>query len=555
MALTITLKPGEDLGMSALGSPVASKGTLLRTLSTQARIQDGSTPLQWNKASSKRAAAPHEEEHHGGGGSAAMRGAKSAPPPTDAGAHQGHRAHMPFLKQSNGNSNKAPVDASGRPPKMREIVVRESDLRKYGSDIRKLRECQVRPSSPTAASCKKDFDLTFKSAFALRCRGGAELRDPWQGMKNPEFTREQSEQDLVLNQVWVNAMQPRKKLYDLNPSPRWDDMGQTQASPRTPPKFDAGSLSPGNPVSPPGPPLPMGRTGSKDSGASSVGTRRSRKSSQDLQVCLYHHRSCLCCATNGVPNTDERPWSRESKEREKRRLASKEERPPLPMEKTPSKQIESRIKTIEEVLGAEDDFDNGVGSFAVRAATKLQKANMRTLSDKLYYDETLRSAWIAINTENGDVTFYHKSVGERLESAFRSGRQSVPLAGLGREMEGTIVSFPGPDEGGVMRIMETSLKGHRRELMRVPVPGTIRELSVASVREGGIWRFAVDGDRERAARLELEGTGDAADQDFVHQEKKLVLTGQEVVFPESKLPPVNRNQRTYFLNPTFTEYY
>lgn len=118
-------------------------------------------------------------------------------------------------------------------------------------------------------------------------------------------------------------------------------------------------------------------------------------------------------------------------------------------------------------------------------------------------------------------------------------------------MDGTIVNFP--QDKSDTRILETTLKGKRRELTRIGVPGTTRDMIVATVREGCVWRFAGDGDRDYAARLANQ---DDPQEDFVYHEKKFSLTGQEIVMPENnKLPPVNHHQRTYYINPTFTEYY
>jgi len=50
-----------------------------------------------------------------------------------------------------------------------------------------------------------------KSSFAKRCQALQEdLRDPWAGLQNPELSRGQCEQDLVINQVWADAIPERK---------------------------------------------------------------------------------------------------------------------------------------------------------------------------------------------------------------------------------------------------------------------------------------------------------------------------------------------------------
>lgn len=125
--------------------------------------------------------------------------------PSTAGA----RFHKPHLKQT----FRLEPCGHGRPPplpvpggsKVEQIVVKESDLLRFGHDLRRLREVQVQPHAQgqgeTPPPANK-FELSFKSAFAQRCRAGADVRDPWEGLQNPEFSREHSESDLVLNQVF-----------------------------------------------------------------------------------------------------------------------------------------------------------------------------------------------------------------------------------------------------------------------------------------------------------------------------------------------------------------
>lgn len=80
-----------------------------------------------------------------------------------------------------------------------EIVVREEDFRRYGSDLAKLRKCQV-PKGTWEAPPK---NLSKKERFEQSCRLAAELRDPWCGLENPETTRAAAEKDITLNQRWV----------------------------------------------------------------------------------------------------------------------------------------------------------------------------------------------------------------------------------------------------------------------------------------------------------------------------------------------------------------
>lgn len=542
MPLATSLRQSEeDLAFDVDGP---SKATLLRTLSSQGRAEAAKEArMQLKKPAMPLVEERSRPEPIAEDAKEARRGGKKPATPIveeqEMSSRPGSRpsqkppAYLKAPFRLEPTDSMAATYSTGSNGKMREIVVRESDLRKYGNDIRKLNKAQVRPPSPGSVSVATNLDMSFKSAFALRCRDGSELRDPWQGMKNPEFSREQSEQDLVLNQVWINAMPARKKLYDLEVAV--DEAGPF-GTPRSPPRLDADMV--------PSPP----------SASSAGATTRRRTRRTTLTACNNcHHRSCPSCAMKagqGYPAVgSDRPWARGTAMGRSRTVGSASPRDQK-LKKTP---VESRIKNIEDVFGAEDDEAESLfGSMAVRAATKMQKANIRKISDRLYYDEIPRAAWLAINPETGDVTFYHRDVAQRLESAYRTGRQSVPLEGLGQDVDGTIVTFPAEKAGG--RALETSLKGKCRELVRMGVPGTTRDLLVATVREGGVWRFASEGDREHAIRSAAEE--DEPEEDFKYQEKKMALTGQEIVMPENnKLPPVNRNQRVYYINPTFTEYY
>mmetsp|Transcript_60882 Transcript_60882/g.132069 ORF Transcript_60882/g.132069 Transcript_60882/m.132069 type:complete len:602 (-) Transcript_60882:47-1852(-) len=90
--------------------------------------------------------------------------------------------------------------------KHRVITVSEHDLQRFGRDVGKLRECQVEMTRPASEPEKElgtpQMQLSFKSAFKMKCSAETELRDPWRGQANPEFTRAPSELDRFINQVW-----------------------------------------------------------------------------------------------------------------------------------------------------------------------------------------------------------------------------------------------------------------------------------------------------------------------------------------------------------------
>mmetsp|Transcript_23035 Transcript_23035/g.57307 ORF Transcript_23035/g.57307 Transcript_23035/m.57307 type:complete len:321 (-) Transcript_23035:55-1017(-) len=80
------------------------------------------------------------------------------------------------------------------------ITVTERDFRQFGDDISELRRRRL---AAPAAQRRGEQELSPRSAFDLRCRVPAELRDPWADLPNPEEKREISELDRVLNEVWV----------------------------------------------------------------------------------------------------------------------------------------------------------------------------------------------------------------------------------------------------------------------------------------------------------------------------------------------------------------
>lgn len=88
------------------------------------------------------------------------------------------------------------------------IVVREYDLKRYGNDLSKLRECQMPPweDRPKEELQESQPPMSFAQNYALLCRKRhAEIRDPWKDVPNPESSREVSVNDRIVNQVWVNS--------------------------------------------------------------------------------------------------------------------------------------------------------------------------------------------------------------------------------------------------------------------------------------------------------------------------------------------------------------
>lgn len=86
-----------------------------------------------------------------------------------------------------------------------EIIVREADFRRYGTDLEKLRKCQV----PKWKDTPQTRRLSQKELFEQACRSQSEVCCPWRDLENPELSRATAENDRTVNQVWV---QPATQL-------------------------------------------------------------------------------------------------------------------------------------------------------------------------------------------------------------------------------------------------------------------------------------------------------------------------------------------------------
>lgn len=380
-----------------------------------------------------------------------------------------------------------------------QIVVKEADLRRCGHDLKLLRKYQLRPRSEEPAPPNAELEMSFKSAFAQRCRMGQELRDPWEGMKNPEYTRGHSEQDLVLNQVWVETLPSQR--------PRISDAATTA-------ELDS----------------PAGERNCSDSARTSSSAPAGLTPKYDGARSRRSRRSCpqIRCRSEGVrhaPSSSEpSPTATARSDGARREL------------RRPKSEVRSRIQPLES-LEDEEEYGGATGSAAVQAAAREQRYGLRHLEGHLHYDSLPRAAWIFLHPKTGEVDFYHRAASERLEEAYRDRRASVPLAGLGRDIDNAIVLF-NDDDGA--RMVEKSLRGRQRDVQRIQVPGDMTDGRVYVTQASGVWRFV----REEIATAAIREHADASGV----EERKLHLYGHEVVASPIKLPPVNPDRRTYFLN-------
>jgi len=246
-------------------------------------------------------------------------------------------------------------------------------------------------------------------------------------------------------------------------------------------------------------------------------------------------------ANERTASKEKEPVKRRGRSRSKPETArpSKESPPP----------VQSRIQPLSDVLDENDDSEGQVGSQAVRLGIKAQRAGLRSLRAQTHYDDLPRAAWLALDTHSGEIHFYEKAAAERLESAFRNGRQSVPLAGLGKELDGSIVTFARGDDSG--KTLETTLKGRQREVQRIPVPAELVEIRVNVARQEGRWHMIDEQVKQDTLRkAESEGLKPPK-----MEERKLRINPCDVVTPPVQLPPVNRAERTYFINQSCCEYW
>lgn len=184
--------------------------------------------------------------------------------------------------------------------------------------------------------------------------------------------------------------------------------------------------------------------------------------------------------------------------------------------------------------GGLEEADELPGSAAVREATKAQQHGIRALECRLHYDSNPRAAWLALDTKTGEVQLYQRAVAERIEAAHRQ-RASVPLVGLGLEVDSAIVTF---GQGDRVFAKETSLSGIEREVRRIAVPGTMLEVNVNIAREGETWRFLRDQDAQAST---LQGV--------VIESRRVVLSPTEVIEPPPKLPTLmDRYRKVTYLN-------
>mmetsp|Transcript_100784 Transcript_100784/g.285700 ORF Transcript_100784/g.285700 Transcript_100784/m.285700 type:complete len:586 (-) Transcript_100784:132-1889(-) len=404
--------------------------------------------------------------------------------PANAGLRQ-HRAHLDRTVQIK------PETPTRRPPipgRAREhITVRETDFRRHGDDLRTLRELGVRSPPAGTAAQNQRLDLSFKSAFVQKCRSSsADTRDPWKGLANPEIHRDHNEQDQIMNQVWLNTLEPRRIEADPDegrqrPRPFPSPLQRVRGN--LPRMRSADTLNPNrgvrlSPAAAQG--SETARSSSVDPGAMSPWSpstswfpgRRARSSRS-----MARPSSLPAFQPAGGASARDRSGSRG------RQMPDDDGAGQAP--KKSAKVVENRIQVVESPPGGEEDEENRPkGSHRVQSAIKNECRWLRRL------EEQPRIVWLALDQETGELQAYPKAVAARIESAYCNRRASVPLNGLGIEhLEDSIVRFGGgPSSEGTFQI---GLRAGKQDVRRVEVSSEVSEVSMNVTREE-VWRFADD---------------------------------------------------------------
>jgi hypothetical protein len=109
-----------------------------------------------------------------------------------------------------------------------------------------------------------------------------------------------------------------------------------------------------------------------------------------------------------------------------------------------------------------DDEELQVGSIYVREAARMQRRFMKRLSEQ----PKPRAVWLRLDPLTGDVSLYPSAAASRLEAAHHGNRTTVPLAGLGKDLEDSIVHLGGKGEHPVQKTWHGELMDVRRMVVQ-----------------------------------------------------------------------------------------
>lgn len=346
------------------------------------------------------------------------------------------------------------------------VSVSEADWRRHGDDARMLRQCgQV----STEADPKKELAMSYKSVFKLRCQNGEAPKNPWQELENPEIERHPQEADLILNQVWLEALQRRKLAL-----PRLPTMDGT------PPRGGISSMN----------------LSTRANSEETLGRRRSSRS---------------------VSRT--RPPSRGDPRGDPAELGSMSRTPSKGRPGSPMLPAVDRIRPIDDSELA--DMEHPASNHPERFCRSIDMSKLRARAKPL-------CMWITVDADTGNVQAFRKCAANRLETAHKEGRGSVPLAGLDDpSVEDSIVVFS--TEEGAVEKRQGGTRGVRR--VEIGLSSSEAVVHVHLPEEGAPgWRFA---DTEIPGHTE---------------ERRVQVSYQNVVHPTTPKPPVPKDRKQTFLN-------
>mmetsp|Transcript_128605 Transcript_128605/g.274351 ORF Transcript_128605/g.274351 Transcript_128605/m.274351 type:complete len:526 (+) Transcript_128605:119-1696(+) len=400
-----------------------------------------------------------------------------------------------------------PSASSAKPPpvpgkRIERITVTEADFKRCGSNLDLLRECRVLPPEPVEMQVAP-FELSFNS----RPERKAHLQNPYKDFLNPELMRDRNESDLVLNQVWLKACEPKKYEGERGALKRNSQLSARRScsvSTRASSSEEASeSLSPGQPV-------------------------RRERSRGPRSASLTSLRP----GSAGLPAVEADGFSTGRNRRAGSRPHSQHHKPPA-APKTPPKH-ESRIRLIDDIPQEEEaDMNKEVsaGSFAVREFVRQQGRYETAIDSQSEEGKEPRVVWLSLDSESGEVRVYPKAVATRIEKAHLSGRFGVPLAGLGDTFEEVIVCLGNTTDGYMPT--QKDANGLTSDVRRFEVLTSTSDLRVNVVWDGQ-WHIV---DNKELLEIEIE-------------ERSIALCRSECMVPPPSptLPPVNPDRRTYFLN-------
>lgn len=365
------------------------------------------------------------------------------------------------------------------------IKVTERDLIRCGHDLRMLRKCSLPPSCAKESSRDPHpLELSFKSAFAQRCRSDSRLRDPWKDVSNPEESRAPSnnELDRILNQVWVKAFDAcdgrdsKPSSSRLRRKSTSDALGAAARASTE----DANSKRPAHP-----PAAPTFETARRSSSRSS----RHRADEKGAAEEETHHRPVMQILPPRVPS---------------------------PASAAPTR-FQSPIHLLTDTSDEEKENENigfaGGGGYEQKYCKLLQDG------------KDMCALWHFLEPSTGEVLVCPRSVALRLERAYIARRSTVPLMGLGEDYDSMIAHFT-YDRGSGSSMSLKTWDGAARDLSRIEVP-LLSSKAVVHVAGPDPWRFVSEGPFSEPRRLTLTN---------------------EPVAPPSPLPSLSFDRRTYFIN-------